>query len=72
MGVSLHRLAGAVAREGGVGIISTAQIGFQEPDFTTNFVEANSAGDPPGDEACQGDRSQGSHWIQHHGSYQAL
>lgn len=41
VGVSLHRLAGAVAREGGVGIISTAQIGFQEPDFTTNFVEAN-------------------------------
>ena len=25
-----------------MGIISAAQIGFQEPDFTTNFVEANT------------------------------
>lgn len=41
VGVSLHSLAGAVARAGGVGIISSAQIGFKEPDFTTNFVEAN-------------------------------
>ena len=41
VGISLHRLAGAVARAGGMGIISSAQIGFQEPDFTTNFVEAN-------------------------------
>lgn len=41
VGISLHRLAGAVAKAGGMGIISSAQIGFQEPDFTTNFVEAN-------------------------------
>lgn len=41
VGVSLHKLAGAVARAGGMGIISSAQIGFTEPDFTTNFVEAN-------------------------------
>lgn len=41
VGISLHRLAGAVAGAGGVGIISSAQIGFREPDFTTNFVEAN-------------------------------
>ena len=33
VGVSLSGLAGAVAREGGIGIISTAQIGFREPDF---------------------------------------
>ena len=31
VGVSLSRLAGAVAKEGGVGGISTAQIGFEEP-----------------------------------------
>lgn len=31
VGVSLGQLAGAVAKEGGVGIISTAQIGFREP-----------------------------------------
>lgn len=41
VGISLHRLAGAVAKAGGVGIISAAQIGFREPDFKTNFVEAN-------------------------------
>lgn len=41
VGISLHRLAGAVAAAGGMGIISAAQIGFSEPDFTTNFVEAN-------------------------------
>ena len=33
VGISLSQLAGAVAKEGGVGIISTAQIGFREPDF---------------------------------------
>ena len=41
VGISLHKLAGAVAKAGGMGIISAAQIGFREPDFTTNFVEAN-------------------------------
>ena len=30
VGISLHRLAGAVAKAGGLGIISTAQIGFRE------------------------------------------
>lgn len=41
MGVSLSRLAGAVAKAGGVGIISTAQIGFNEPDFAKNSKAAN-------------------------------
>lgn len=41
VGISLHRLAGAVAKAGGAGIISSAQIGFREPDFQKNFVEAN-------------------------------
>lgn len=41
VGVSLSRLAGAVAREGGIGIISTAQIGYQEPEFDKNQIEAN-------------------------------
>lgn len=40
VGVSLSGLAGAVAKEGGVGIISTAQIGFTEPDFETNTLES--------------------------------
>ena len=33
VGISLHKLAGAVAACGGMGLISTAQIGFREPDF---------------------------------------
>lgn len=41
VGVSRSKLAGSVAKEGGIGIISTAQIGFDEPDFETNTKEAN-------------------------------
>ena len=41
VGISLGRLAGTVAREGGVGIISSAQIGYREPDFDRNPAEAN-------------------------------
>lgn len=41
IGISLGRLAGAVAKEGGVGVISAAQIGFREPDFDTDTVNAN-------------------------------
>lgn len=41
VGVSLGGLAGAVAREGGIGIISTAQIGYREKDFHTNTLAAN-------------------------------
>lgn len=41
VGVSLSRLAGAVAKAGGVGIISTAQIGFNEPDFAKDSKAAN-------------------------------
>ena len=41
VGISLGRLAGAVAKEGGIGIISAAQLGFKEPDFDTNTKEAN-------------------------------
>ena len=39
VGISLGRLAGAVAKEGGIGIISAAQIGFKEPDFDTHCHE---------------------------------
>ena len=41
VGVSLGRLAGSVAKEGGVGIISTAQIGYREEDFDKNPARAN-------------------------------
>ena len=42
VGISLHRLAGAVAKAGGVGLISAAQIGFTEPDFAEHPEEANA------------------------------
>ena len=41
VGVSLSRLAGNVAKCGGIGIISTAQIGYQEPEFDANPIESN-------------------------------
>lgn len=41
VGVSLAKLAGAVAAAGGVGIISTAQIGFREPDFAKEPIACN-------------------------------
>lgn len=41
VGISLSSLASAVANHGGIGVISTAGIGMFEPDFETNYVEAN-------------------------------
>ncbi|MDQ0148731.1 NAD(P)H-dependent flavin oxidoreductase [Eubacterium multiforme] len=41
VGVSLSNLASAVTNAGGIGIISSAQIGFKEDDFETNPLEAN-------------------------------
>lgn len=41
VGVSLHKLAGSVSKEGGIGIISTADIGYKEADFDHNPQEAN-------------------------------
>jgi NAD(P)H-dependent flavin oxidoreductase YrpB (nitropropane dioxygenase family) len=42
IGISLHRLASAVANEGGIGVIATAGIGMDEPDFSGNFLEAHA------------------------------
>lgn len=41
VGISLGNLAGAVAKEGGIGIISSAQIGYLEPDFDKDPLAAN-------------------------------
>ena len=41
VGISLHQLAGHVAKNGGIGIISAAQVGYREPDFLTNTLAAN-------------------------------
>lgn len=41
VGISLGNLAGSVAKAGGIGIISTAQIGYREADFDQNPESAN-------------------------------
>ncbi len=41
VGISLSRLASAVANEGGIGVIAGAMIGMKEPDLVTNPIEAN-------------------------------
>ena len=41
VGVSMHKLAGNVAKEGGIGIISTADIGYQDPEFEKDPMKAN-------------------------------
>jgi nitronate monooxygenase len=41
VGISLAGLASAVANEGGIGVIAAAMIGIDEPDVSTNAVEAN-------------------------------
>jgi nitronate monooxygenase len=41
VGISLSRLASAVANEGGIGVISAAAIGMLEKDFASNYLEAN-------------------------------
>ena len=41
IGISLSSLAGAVAKAGGIGVISAAQPGYQEEDFFRNSYGAN-------------------------------
>ena len=41
IGVSSSKLAAAVANAGGIGIISAAQLGYNEDDFEKNPLEAN-------------------------------
>lgn len=42
IGISLSNLAAAVANEGGIGVISAAGVGMDEPDFATDYIEANN------------------------------
>jgi NAD(P)H-dependent flavin oxidoreductase YrpB (nitropropane dioxygenase family) len=42
VGISLHRLAAAVAAESGIGVIAGAMIGMREPDVAANPAAANS------------------------------
>ena len=42
VGISRSGLAGAVAKEGGVGVISTAQIGYDEEGFAQDQAGCNA------------------------------
>ena len=42
IGISLSGLASAVTTCGGLGVISAAGIGMDEPDFASNYIEANN------------------------------
>ena len=44
VGVSLSNLAGNVAKEGAIGVISAAHPGYKEEDFETNTLAANLRG----------------------------
>lgn len=44
VGISMHRLASAVANAGGIGVISAANPGFREPDFAKDSISANLRG----------------------------
>ncbi len=44
VGISMHRLASAVANAGGIGVISAANPGFREPDFAKDSIGANLRG----------------------------
>lgn len=41
VGVSMSGLAGAVAQQGGIGVISAAQPGYASPEFASNPLKAN-------------------------------
>lgn len=41
VGISMSGLASAVANQGGIGVISGVGLGMEEPDFRTNFLQAN-------------------------------
>lgn len=41
VGISLSKLASAVAKEGGIGVVASAMIGMREPDVAKNPIEAN-------------------------------
>ena len=42
VGISMSKLASAVANEGGIGVISSACVGMFEPDLNKNYLEANT------------------------------
>lgn len=70
VGISLDGLAGAVAACGGMGTLSTAVCGFQEPDFAKRPFEANLRALDRAGPPCQGTGPRrGAHRRQRHGRH---
>ena len=67
VGISLGRLAGSVAKAGGVGIISTAQIGYREEDFDRNPAAANERAIAGEMKKARDDFRRRNHRIQYYG-----
>ena len=73
VGVSRSRLAGAVAKEGGIGVISTAQIGYDEENFEKNPAECNCKGNNKTHCAGKRDcRRKRTGRCEYHGGIKAL
>ena len=71
--LDLHgSLAGAVAREGGMGVISTAVIGFREEDAWTHPVEAGIRALKEEIEKAGKSRKERCHRHQRHGGYHGI
>lgn len=73
VGVSRSSLAGAVAAEGGIGIISTAQIGYDEEGFERDQAGCNRIAISKHIRRAKRDRRrQRSGWRQYHGGTETL
>ena len=67
VGISLSGLAGSVAACGGVGVISTAQIGYRDPEFEKRSHQNQSAGDRRRDPKSQSDCKGWNPGCEYHG-----
>ena len=71
VGISLSGLASAVAREGGIGVISSAGLGVIYKDYSSDYRKASIWGAPR--RAAQGPRGDARHhWRERHGRHVEL
>ena len=68
VGISLSSLAGAVMKEGGMGVISAAHPGYRKPDFWENSmicnIQAMHEEIAKAKEWAQGKGSSGCHYFR--------
>ena len=72
VGVSLSSLAGAVAKEGGIGVLSAAQIGYDEPDFEKDPEGANMRAMKKHIRKAGEECARRYHRHKHYGSHKAV